>query len=308
MHEYVEDCIMKMDKNKVKLGIAPIGWTNDDMPDLGKENTFEQCVSEMALAGFTGSEVGNKYPKDPTVLKPMLDIRGIRIANQWFSSLFFSEDYDVTIASFHEQTDFLKAMDANIIGASEQGNSIQGKDIPVLADKKPILNDDEWKLLAKGMNELGKIAYDKGMTLTYHHHMGTCVQSIAETEKFLELTDPELVFLLYDTGHFYFAGEDPLEALEMFYPRIKHVHLKDVRSNVLTEVKENNWSFLQAVRAGAFTVPGDGNINFDPIFQTLSDEGYEGWMIVEAEQDPAKANPFEYAKKARAFIREKTGL
>jgi len=170
------------------------------------------------------------------------------------------------------------------------------------------LNDDEWKLLAKGMNELGKIAYDKGMTLTYHHHMGTCVQSIAETEKFLELTDPELVFLLYDTGHFYFAGEDPLEALEMFYPRIKHVHLKDVRSNVLTEVKENNWSFLQAVRAGAFTVPGDGNINFDPIFQTLSDEGYEGWMIVEAEQDPAKANPFEYAKKARAFIREKTGL
>ena len=245
MHEYVEDCIMKMDKNKVKLGIAPIGWTNDDMPDLGKENTFEQCVSEMALAGFTGSEVGNKYPKDPTVLKPMLDIRGIRIANQWFSSLFFSEDYDVTIASFHEQTDFLKAMDANIIGASEQGNSIQGKDIPVLADKKPILNDDEWKLLAKGMNELGKIAYDKGMTLTYHHHMGTCVQSIAETEKFLELTDPELVFLLYDTGHFYFAGEDPLEALEMFYPRIKHVHLKDVRSNVLTEVKENNWSFCK---------------------------------------------------------------
>lgn len=297
-----------MNKNKVQLGIAPIAWTNDDMPDLGKENTFEQCVSEMALAGFTGSEVGNKYPKDPAVLKPMLDIRGMRIANQWFSSLLFSEPYEVTIKNFKDQLDFLDAMGAKVIGASEQGNSIQGKDVPVLGENKPILSDEQWELLAKGMNEMGKIAYDKGMTLTYHHHMGTCVQTIAETEKFLEMTDPDLVFLLYDSGHFYFSGEDPLEAIEKFYPRIGHVHLKDVRDEVFARVKEENMSFLQAVRAGVFTVPGDGNIDFEPIFEVLSNNDYEGWMIVEAEQDPAKANPFEYAKKARAFIREKTGL
>ncbi|NLJ95458.1 MAG: myo-inosose-2 dehydratase [Clostridiaceae bacterium] len=298
----------KFNSEEVHLGIAPIGWTNDDLPDLGSENTFEQCVSEMALAGFTGSEVGNKYPKDPEVLKPMLDVRGIRIANQWFSSLLMSEPYEVTIENFKKQLDFLEAMGAKVIGASEQGNSIQGKDIPVLNDQKPVLTDEEWDLLAKGCNEMGKIAYDRGMTFTYHHHMGTCVQTIEETERFLEMTDPELVFLLYDTGHFYFSGEDPVEALEKFLPRVRHVHLKDVRADVLKEVKAQKMSFLDAVRAGAFTVPGDGHIDFDPVFKLLSENNYKGWMIVEAEQDPAKANPFVYAKKARQFIREKTGL
>lgn len=299
---------MKFDPNKVQLGIAPIAWTNDDMPDLGKENTFEQCISEMALAGFTGCEVGSKYPEDPKVLKPALDLRGLRIANQWFSTLFTSEPYEVTIENFKKKLDFLQAMGAKVVGASEQGNSIQGKAIPILGDQKPVFTEEQWKLFAKGMNEMGKIAYDRGMTLTYHHHMGTGIQSMAETDRFLEMTDPELVFLLYDTGHFTFAGENALEAVEKYRDRIRHVHLKDVRPAVLEAVKAEQMSFLDAVRAGAFTVPGDGCIDFEPIFDVLSKSGYEGWMIVEAEQDPAKANPFEYALKARRYIREKTGL
>lgn len=299
---------MKFDAKQVKLGIAPIAWTNDDLPDLGAENTFEQCVSEMALAGFTGSEVGNKYPKDPAVLKPALDLRGVQIANQWFSALFTSEGKAVTIENFKKQLDFLQAMGATVIGASEQGNSIQGKPVPILGDQKPQLTDDEWKYFAEGMNELGQIAKDRGMTLTYHHHMGTVVQTLEETDRFLELTDPNLVFLLYDTGHFAFAGEDPLVAVKRYISRIRHVHLKDVRKSVLEQVKREQMSFLEAVRAGAFTVPGDGSIDFAPIFEVLSDHQYKGWMIVEAEQDPAKANPLAYAMKARAYIREQTGL
>ena len=150
-----------LDKNKVKLGIAPIAWTNDDMPDLGGENTFEQCVSEMALAGFTGSEVGGKYPADPAVLKPALDIRGIQICNQWFSSFLISRPYEETEAEFEKATDFLREMGAKVIGVSEQSYSIQGKTDQPVWEGKYVMNDEEWKLLTDGLNRLGKIAKDK---------------------------------------------------------------------------------------------------------------------------------------------------
>ena len=190
-----------LDKNKVRLGIAPIAWTNDDMPDLGKENTFEQCVSEMALAGFTGSEVGGKYPTDTAVLKKALDLRNISICNQWFSSFLISKPYEETEKEFIKATDFLKEMGAKVIGVSEQSYSIQGKMEQPVWEGKYIMNEEERKLLADGLNKLGKIAKDKGMTLTFLHHMGTVVQTEEEIDKFMELTDPELVFLLFDSGH-----------------------------------------------------------------------------------------------------------
>ena len=198
-----------LDKNKVKLGIAPIAWTNDDMPDLGRENTFEQCVSEMALAGFTGSEVGGKYPADPAVLKAALDIRGIQICNQWFSSFLISRPYEETEAEFEKATDFLREMGAKVIGVSEQSYSIQGKIDQPVWEGKYVMDDEEWKLLADGLNRLGKIAKDKGMTLTFHHHMGTVVQTEEEIDRFMEMVDPELVYLLFDSGHLSFAGIDP---------------------------------------------------------------------------------------------------
>lgn len=297
------------DKNKVKLGIAPIAWTNDDMPDLGKENTFEQCVSEMALAGFTGSEVGNKYPKDPEVLKKALEIRGVEICNQWFSSFLLTKPFEEVEKEFRAQLTFLKAMGAKVIGVSEQSHSVQGQlDTPVFGHKYE-MNDEEWETFCTGMNKLGKIAKEEyGIALTFHHHMGTVVQSLAEVDRMMENTDPEYVSLLFDTGHFAYCREDPLEVVKKYVNRIKHVHLKDIRPEVVEQVKKEDMSFLAGVRAGAFTIPGDGCIDYDPIFKVLEEAGYEGYMVVEAEQDPAKANPFEYAVRARKFIAEKTGL
>ena len=297
------------DKNKVKLGIAPIAWTNDDMPDLGKENTFEQCVSEMALAGFTGSEVGNKYPKDPEVLKKALELRGVEICNQWFSSFLITKPFEEVEKEFRAQLAFLKAMGAKVIGASEQSHSVQGQmDTPIFGHKYE-MNDEEWDTFCTGMNKLGKIAKEEyDIALTFHHHMGTVVQSLAEVDRMMENTDPEYVSLLFDTGHFTYCGEDPLEVVKKYVHRIRHVHLKDIRPEVVEQVKKENMSFLAGVRAGAFTIPGDGCINYDPIFKVLEDAGYAGYMVVEAEQDPAKANPLEYAIRARKFIAEKTGL
>ena len=297
------------DKNRVKLGIAPIAWTNDDMPDLGKENTFEQCVSEMALAGFTGSEVGNKYPKDPEVLKKALELRGVEICNQWFSSFLITKPFEEVEKEFRAQLAFLKAMGAKVIGASEQSYSVQGQlDTPIFGHKYE-MNDQEWDTFCTGMNKLGKIAKEEyGIALTFHHHMGTVVQSLAEVDRMMENTDPEYVSLLFDTGHFTYCGEDPLEVVKKYVHRIKHVHLKDIRPEVVEQVKKENMSFLAGVRAGAFTIPGDGCINYDPIFKVLEEAGYEGYMVVEAEQDPAKANPFEYAKMGREYITAHTGL
>ena len=293
-----------MRKEDVKLGIAPIAWTNDDMPDLGAENTFEQCVSEMALAGFTGCEVGNKYPKDPAVLKAALDLRGLTIANQWFSSFVLSEPMEEVEKDFIAQCKFLKAVGADTIGASEQSYSIQGQMHTPVFECKYVMVQKEWERFAKGMNRLGEIADSMGMKLVYHHHMGTVVQTAAEIDKMMDMTDPDKFSLLFDSGHLAYCGEDYVEVLKKHVKRVKHVHLKDIRPDVVKKVKDEKLSFLQGVRAGAFTVPGDGCIDFAPIFDILDAAGYKGWMIVEAEQDPAKADPLEYALKAREYIRK----
>ena len=294
-------------KEKVKLGIAPIAWTNDDMPDLGKENTFEQCVSEMALAGFTGSEVGNKYPRDTEALKKALQLRRMEICNQWFSCFLLTKPLEEVEREFRNQLSYLKTMGAKIIGVSEQSHSVQGMvDTPIFGHKY-VMNDKEWEVFCKGINRLGKIAKEEyGISLTFHHHMGTVVQDEAEVDRMMENTDSEYVSLLFDTGHFAYCGVSPLKMVKKYTGRIKH--LKDIRKEVAEKVKAENLSFLDGVRLGTFTVPGDGCIDFDPIFKVLEVSGYEGYMLVEAEQDPAKANPLEYAIKARKYIAEKTGL
>ena len=297
-----------LDKEKVKLGIAPIAWTNDDMPDLGKENTFEQCVSEMALAGFTGSEIGGKYPTDTEILKKALDLRGMEICNCWFSSFLISRPYEETEKEFIKQTDFLKTMGAKVIGVSEQSYSIQGKMEQPVWEGKHVMDDREWKLLVEGLNKLGKIAKDKGMLLTFHHHMGTVIQTEEEIDRFMKEVDPNLVYLLFDSGHLSFAGIDPAKVLGKYIDRVKHVHLKDIRKPLVVKSKTEQWSFLKGVREGVFTVPGDGDVDFTPIFRILEENRYEGYVVVEAEQDPAIANPLEYAIKARKYIAEKTGL
>ena len=297
-----------MDAKKIKLGIAPIGWTNDDMPDLGGEITFEQCVSEMALAGYEGCEIGNKYPKTVEEMHEYLDIRGLTIANRWFSSFILTKPFDEVEKDFRENCEFLKGCGAKRIGASEQSYSIQGQmDTPVF-EKKYVMNDEEWKKFTDGLSKLGNIAKEYGITLVYHHHMGTVVQTAEEIDRMMDMCDPDAVYLLFDTGHLAYCGEDYMAVLKKYAKRIKHVHLKDIRPEIVQKVKDEHKSFLQGVRMGAFTVPGDGALDFKPVVDVLDEAGYEGWMLVEAEQDPAIANPFKYAKIARAYIAEKAGL
>jgi inosose dehydratase len=294
-------------KKDVKLGIAPIAWTNDDMPDLGAENSFEQCISEMALSGYEGTEIGNKYPKDPKVLKNYLDLRCLSVCNAWFSTFFTSKPMENTVKDFIKHRDFLHKMGAKVIGVSEQGNSIQGNLRKSVLKEKPVFTPGEWEKVIKGLEKLASLAKKKGMTLGYHHHMGTGIQNMEEIDHLLKNTGRD-VYLLYDTGHAVFAGIDPVELLNKYVKRINHVHLKDVRKNVLAKVKKNNLCFLDAVREGVFTVPGDGMIDFEPVFDILENKKYRGWFVVEAEQDPAKANPFEYALMARGYIKACTGL
>lgn len=299
-----------MNSSKVKLGIAPIGWTNDDMPDLGKENTFEQCISEMALAGFTGCEVGSKYPRDVNVLKHKLEARGLQICNAWFSTFFGDGNKKETIEGFIEHMNFLHAMGAKVIGCSEQSGSIQGLNTPIFGKEKRIFNDKEWNLLAEGYNELAGLAAEKGMKVSLHHHMGTAIQTNAEVDRYMAEVNDD-VYLLFDTGHAYYSEgsqEAMLDMLRKYISRTVHVHLKDVRDDVVTVVKSNNLSFLDGVKKGTFTVPGDGVIDFKPVFELLDKAGYTGWMVVEAEQDPAIANPFDYAVKGRRYIKQYAGI
>ncbi len=296
-----------LNKEKISLAIAPIGWTNDDMPDLGAENTFEQCISEMALAGFKGCEVGNKYPSDRDVLKHALDLRGLTICNRWFSTFLVSKPFEETAKDFEKELDFLKFMGAKVIGVSEQSYSIQGLEKSIFDDKY-VMNDAEWDLLCDGLNKLGRIANEKGMSLTFHHHMGTVVQTEEEIDRMMENTDPQYVNLLLDTGHLTYCDVDPLAIMKKYGARIKHIHLKDVRPAMVQEVKNAKGSFLQGVRMGTFTVPGDGVVDFAPIFKAIEEMDYSGWVVIEAEQNPAIANPFEYALKGRKYIAELTGL
>lgn len=298
-----------MDKSKIKLGAAPIAWTNDDLPDLGKENTFEQCVSEMALAGYVGTEIGTKYPKDEKKLKKALELRGLVVCNAWFSGCFTSKPYEDVISEFKAHCDFMSAMGAKVIGAAEVGNSVQGVQLPVI-DAKPVFTEEQWQIIGRGFKEMAEIAEEKGIVLGYHHHMGTGVQTPEEIDRFMKETEGR-VKLLFDTGHLvYSEGSEAamLGVLKDYANKIALVHLKDVRGQMISKVRSEKLSFLDGVRIGTFTVPGDGDIDFKPVFDELDRQGYEGWMVVEAEQDPAIANPYEYALKARQYIKNLTGL
>jgi inosose dehydratase len=293
--------------NKIKLAIAPIGWSNDDLPALGGHISFEQCIQEMATAEYEGCEVGHKFPRDTQILQSALSKHKLQVASAWYSTYFTEERESETIEGFKQHMQFLKTMGAKVIVVCECGHSIQGQPLGVLANK-PAFNTSQWAKLINGLHHLGKLAHEQHMQIVYHHHMGTGIQQENEIDQLMQETDPDLVSLLLDTGHLCFAGHDPFSTLSKHLTRIKHVHLKDIRSDVLEEVKKRSLSFLDAVKMGVFTVPGDGCIDFSPIFQHLIQFGYQGWWVVEAEQDPDKANPLDYAKKARAYVRKLTGM
>lgn len=296
------------ENKKIKLGIAPIGWTNDDMPQLGGDLTFEQCISEAALAGFEGTEVGGKFPTDPVKLKKAMDLRNIGIASQWFSSFLCTTPYEENEKAFIKQLDFLEAVGANRINVCELSHNLFASEKSMFGENKPVANDKEWNLLCQGLNKLGNIAVDRGFKLCFHHHMATVVQTIEETKRLLDNTAAEYVYLCFDTGHFTFSSEDALEAVKMFASRIGHVHLKDIRPHKMEKAIKEGFKFRKAVLEGCFTIPGEGCVDYPAIFKVLDESNYQGWFVVEAEQDPAVANPFECAVNARKYIKEATGI
>jgi inosose dehydratase len=298
---------MSLDPEKVRLGITPTLWWNDDFLSIDIGIPFGQCVSEMALAGFQGCSVGHKYPTDIAELKGALELRGLAVSEPWVSTYFtINEMEEQTLATFHSQLDFIKAVGGTEMVVAEFGGAVNPLPVAVFANR-PIFDDAQWDALSSGLNRLGAIAKDEGMRLCYHHHMGTGVMTRADVDRLLASTDPELVHLLLDTGHLAFAGDDALDAAQTYADRIKHVHLKDVRPDVVERATAEGFSFQAAIEAGVFTVPGDGSIDFVPILEALGGAGFEGWLVVEAEQDPAKANPLEYALRARGYLREVLG-
>lgn len=293
----------------IQYGCAPINWTNDDLPTLGGELTYQQCLSEMALAGFTGSEGGCKYPKDFATLKKAIDLRGIRICNMWFSTLFSTFQNEETYAAFDKHMDFTYGLGARVVGAGECGVTIHCQEETALFPNAPVLDDKQFENLARGLEELGRRAKAKGMKLCFHPHVGTGIQTMDEVDRLMEMTDPELVWLLFDTGHTTISGGDAPKLLEKYIKCVGHVHVKDVRSSVFNRVVSEDHSFLWGVKNGMFTVPGDGDmVDWDSVLGILRNSDYDGWVVVEAEQDPAKADPLEYAQKARAFMRLKLGV
>lgn len=287
----------------IQLGISPIGWSNDDMPELGRDNTFEQCISEIALAGFVGTEIGSKFPEDYDILTRHLEIRGLQIASQWFSSYLCSTSYGENEKEFIKTLDFLEKMGAKKINVCELTHCLFASELSMFGENKPIATDEEWNLLCTGLDKLGKIAKDRGFTLCYHHHMATIVQTIEETKRLLDNTNPEYVSLCFDTGHFTFSNENPIEAAEIFGKRIGHVHLKDIRKEKMKEAIEKGFGFRKSVLEGCFTIPGEGLVDFKEVLKILNYYKYEGWLIVEAEQNPVIANPFVNALNARQFIK-----
>ncbi|WP_438803855.1 myo-inosose-2 dehydratase [Metabacillus rhizolycopersici] len=285
----------------IQIGIAPIGWRNDDIPEIGKENTYKQILSDAALAGYEGTEVGGCYPTDPKELNNEVNLRNLRIIGQWFSGYIVRDGIEQAKLDFTKHCEFLKSVQADVAVYSEQSYSIQGTDQCVYTDK-PYLTDEEWELFGTGLNELGEVANSFGIKLVYHHHMGTVVQTKEEVDRLMEITNPTKVHLLYDTGHIFVSDNDYLSLLKAHIDRIAHVHFKDVRPDKLKEAKAEHKSFLGSFLHGMFTVPGDGCIDYKEIYNLLIQHDYTGWIVVEAEQDPAIANPLEYAQMGRKYI------
>lgn len=296
-------------RKNIKLGIAPIAWAEDDMPEYGKETTFLQIISEIALTGYEGTEIGCKYPHDAKILNEELARRGLENITQWFSSYINELPFWQVERDFKDHMYFLKASGAELINVSDQSFSVQHRSSTCFT-RKPVLNDEQFRELADGLNKLGKTAVDHGMIVVFHHHMTTTVQTAAEIDRLMELTDPRYVNLIFDTGHLAFSGDDPVIVLDKHFDRIKHIHLKNIRQNVVDRCRQEGLSFLQSVLEGAFTIPGDpeGCVDFPAIFKILEERDYKGWLVVEAEQNPYIYNPYDYAVMARKYVREQTGI
>ena len=280
---------------KAKLGISPICWWNDDLVELSDDVSLEECLRQASVAGYTGMETGRRFPMNMTELGPILNRFGISVCGGWFSGTILDGDMAANRDRIRAQMDFFIAANAPCIVYGEVARSIQGDRSKPLSTK-PKLDEAQIRTYARNMTAFGEWCADQGMPLSYHHHMAAVIETEAELDLFMKHSGAGIP-LLYDAGHMAFAGGDVLRVIDKHHARITHVHTKDVRMEVINKLDRTKESFLDAVVKGAFTVPGDGSLDFEAIVKRCASYGYEGWFVVEAEQDPKKAPPLEWSTK-----------
>jgi inosose dehydratase len=282
----------------VRIGINPISWSNDDLPALGGETPLETALREGAEIGYQGFELGNKFPQAPAALKAKLADHGVACVSGWYSGHLAEGSVDDEIARCKAHMAKLQFNGCRVVVYGEVAGSIQGRIDTPLSHRPRFADDAAWRAYGERLNAFGAhLRATYNLTLAYHHHMGAYVESPADVDKLMAVTGPE-VGLLFDTGHAFYGGAaDPVALLKRHLPRVVHVHCKDVRADVVAQARNDGWSFLTGVLNGTFTVPGDGSLDFEPVLRTLREGGYEGWLVVEAEQDPAVAPPYAFAQK-----------
>ncbi len=284
----------------IRLGAAPINWCNDDFFHLTEPIELEKCLQEIRESGYTGTELSNLFPrdsKDILTIKKNYDLSII----SWSHSTFFltSTSLSKELDKLEEKLNFLSKIGANCINLFEKSYSIYQKNISL--DKKHNLSTKEWGKLLYALSTAANMCHNYGIKLAYHHHMGTVIQNIDEIEKLIVETDKKKLFICLDTGHLIYAGIDPIWFYEKHASRVAHIHFKDIRKNILIKMGYSH-SFLAAITAGIFTVPGDGFMPFANFIKSLKSNNYTGWCIVEVEQDSRKNCPFTYAKKAHQYL------
>jgi inosose dehydratase len=287
---------------KARLGIAPIAWTNDDLPELGGDTSLETCLKESREAGFSGTETGGKFPKTPRELKAVLAEYGLKLVSGWYSGRVLESDLAAEKDRAAAQLELFRENGASVIVYGETTGTVQNRrDVPLA--KRPRLDDEQMRAYGRKLTAFAEHCHEQGVPLSFHHHMATAIETGDDVDHLMNFTG-EAVGLLFDTGHITFAGGDGLRMARRHGKRINHVHTKDIREKVLRSVDPQKSSFLDAVLAGVFTVPGDGMIDFKAVAALCAEIGYEGWFVVEAEQDPAKANPLQYARIGHEALSE----
>ncbi len=277
----------------IQFGVSPIAWINDDLPALGAGTPLESVLADAHDVGFSGIELGGSFPRDPAVLAALLQRHRLALVGGWYGASLLTRSAAAEIAALQGHLALLKSMNCGVFILAETSNAIHGnQERPLSAT--PRLADSEWHEFGRKVTEVADYLEEAGLRMAYHHHLGTVVESQRDVDRFLESTGRS-VGLTVDTGHAALGGVDTLALIRNHADRLVHVHCKDIRSRVFAQVQAEGWSFLRGVLGGMFTVPGDGDLDFAPLFQALAQQDYVGWIIVEAEQDPAVANPKSYA-------------
>ena len=284
----------------VRIGINPLTWTNDDLPALGEENSLEKCLTEARQAGYEGVELGRKFPRDAAVLGPILKKFQLSLVSGWYSARLLERPVADEIKAMQPHLTLLKALGSTVMVFCEVSRCVHGDRKRALS-RRPKLEDEEWAAFSRDLDQVAAYLDDQGVRMAYHHHMGTVIQSEDEVDRMMAST--QHVGLLLDTGHLTFAGGDPLRSLKRHARRITHVHCKDIRQDKLAQARKQDVSFLDAVLGDVFAVPGDGSIDFERILKELANHEYSGWLVVEADQDPAKAHPLTHARIGHDCLR-----